>query len=155
MLFKFGLIVLIPFSLEYNYIHLQAGLLYLLSVPPPPFCVSACPSLANHPVHSPTCTRLSNCRTTYLLAYPLSFLLRVASFLYVDLFLSDLKLYFICFFFFKLNRIIENQKSLILFSDILTIKERRRIEDRMTWVKTEPERSPISFSKSALFSDFT
>lgn len=83
------------------YICRQDCLTYCLFPPPPPFCLSACLSLANHPVHSPTCTRLSNCRTTYLLAYPLPFLLRVASFLYVDLFLSDLKLYFICFFFFE------------------------------------------------------
>lgn len=120
--------------------------------PLPPFLRVCCLSLANHPVHSPTCTRLSNCRTTYLLAYPLPFLLRVASFLYVDLFPFWSKVVFYMLFFWNWT---ENQKSLILFSDILTIKESRRIEDRMTWVKTEPERSPISFSKSALFSDFT
>ncbi|KAL9951474.1 hypothetical protein ACROYT_G044139 [Oculina patagonica] len=33
-------------------------------------------------------------------------------------------------------------------SDILTVKESRRIEDRMVWVKTEPERSPITFVRS-------
>lgn len=43
---------------------------------------------------------------------------------------------------------------LISFSDVLAVKESRRIEDRIIWVKTEPERSPISFSKSALFSGF-
>lgn len=100
MLFEFGLIVLIPFSLEYNYIHLQAGLLYLLSVPPPPplflrvclpvFCQPPCPLAYMYP--------LVELPTTYLLAYLLLFLLRLASFLYVNLFLSDLKLYFICFF---------------------------------------------------------
>ena len=48
----------------------------------------------------------------------------------------------------------KNQTRSILFSDIWTVKESRRIEDRMIWVKAEPERSPISFSKSALFSGF-
>ena len=116
----------------------------------PPVCGPTCLSLANHPVHSPTWTGLLNCRTAHLLAYLLPFLLRLVSFLYFNLFLSDLKLYLTCFF----GKRTENQTRLILFSDILTVKENRRIEGRMIWVKTDPERSPISFSKSALFSSF-
>ncbi|KAJ7377234.1 hypothetical protein OS493_030436 [Desmophyllum pertusum] len=35
-----------------------------------------------------------------------------------------------------------------IFRDILTLKESRRVEDRMVWVKTDPERSPITFIRS-------
>ena len=148
MLFKFGLIVLIPSSLDYDCIHLQAGLLYLLSVSPrlraylPVSCQPSCPpAYMNRLVQPPDC--LSTC-------LPASFLASTCHLCVRQSFPSWSKVVSYMFFW----NWAENQTRLILFSDILTVKESRRMEDRMIWVKTEPERSPISFSKSALFSGF-
>lgn len=38
----------------------------------------------------------------------------------------------------------------VSFSDILSIKKRQRIEDRLVWVKTALERSPINLGKNQL-----
>ena len=102
-----------------------------------PACLSAC---------QPTGSCLFDYQNTYLPVYLLLFacLLCINLYLFVVLPLPVRH--------FETDQ--KNQTRLIPFSDVLTVKESRRIEDRMIWVKTEPERSPISLGKSTLLSSF-